>query len=879
MRTNKNAKSIGVRKIFFASLMTFGALLLLSTGVSAAPAPNIEQQFTQPNGVSFAGTLRGDEFFHFLEAQDGSILTQGDDGYWYYAETRGFAANGEAAAELIPSQTKYHIGNAPSKRSRTTKDQLRNEAFQYRRKEMSAQIAHAGPQPAPGGELQAAYDTSPLGDQTLLVILIDFNDVSIQHEDQWANQTFGTTGKTVKTYYKEATDGKINIVPARETYGSANDGIVRVKLNRNHPNIAFSNNYNDVVAAASSYVDFASYNVTTNDDFYDNPNKKLHIMFIYAGHMTGGDSTPPGIWGFYAGSHMAMGENFVMEMTTIGTFCHELGHSLGLPDLYRTGINLGLDYEQTPRDYSLMDSGSWNYLPGESHGATPALLDAWSLEHLGVISPQAVNLDAITTATVKSWSTGAKNILRVPSGVPDEYFLIECRNKEGFDLALEGYGGVAVYRVNTRYRVSLTDGTSSVVMLMLDIIEDNHIYGGLFYSSRPSGRTYVNANTTPSNKLGEGGGYSWFRFDCLSDSGPSMDVKIQPDKPSGVYAITYNANGGSGGPSRQYKKHGENLILNNALVYDALISDYANYSVPIRQGYAFLGWATSSTATTAQYRSGDTFTANADITLYAVWSQNAFLVTIVLGSGSGNCVAGTTVTITANSAPAGLQFKEWDISPAVNYTDGTSVFSAVAKFIMPAEAVIATAVYEQMPPSPYELTVYNGSGSGKYEANTVVTITANAAPAGQRFKQWDIHPAANFTGGTDAFSAVAKLIIRPVWALTATAVYEPIPPTTYTLTVNSGSGSGSYEAAAGVNITADAAPSGKVFDRWTASGGGSFANANNASTTFIMPAGAATVTANYKDVFKTIFTTKYKATFLNWILFFVCFGWIWMWFS
>ena len=45
-----------------------------------------------------------------------------------------------------------------------------------------------------------------------------------------------------------------------------------------------------------------------------------------------------------------------------------------------------------------------------------------------------------------------------------------------------------------------------------------------------------------------------------------------------------------------------------------------------------------------------------------------------------------------------------------------------------------------------------------------------------------------------------------------------------------------------------------------------------------MPASAATVTANYKDVTKTIFTTKYEATLINWIKFFVLFGWIWMWF-
>jgi len=120
--------------------------------------------------------------------------------------------------------------------------------------------------------------------------------------------------------------------------------------------------------------------------------------------------------------------------------------------------------------------------------------------------------------------------------------------------------------------------------------------------------------------------------------------------------------------------------------------------------------------------------------------------------------------------------------------------------------------------------------------------------------------------------------------VTLYAIWERIEAsTTFVLTVVSGSGSGSYAAGAGVTITANAAPSGKVFDKWTATAGG-FANANSASTTFTMPAGAATVTATYKDAptpptpKKYIFSTKYEATFLNWILFFLCFGFIWMWF-
>jgi hypothetical protein len=73
------------------------------------------------------------------------------------------------------------------------------------------------------------------------------------------------------------------------------------------------------------------------------------------------------------------------------------------------------------------------------------------------------------------------------------------------------------------------------------------------------------------------------------------------------------------------------------------------------------------------------------------------------------------------------------------------------------------------------------------------------------------------------------------------------PPVTYTLSIDGGTGSGVYEAGTTVTIIADVPPTGKVFDRWIATGGGSFADANSATTTFTMPAGAVTVTATYKD--------------------------------
>lgn len=74
------------------------------------------------------------------------------------------------------------------------------------------------------------------------------------------------------------------------------------------------------------------------------------------------------------------------------------------------------------------------------------------------------------------------------------------------------------------------------------------------------------------------------------------------------YTVSYNANGGSGAPSSQMKTKDVTLTLSS--------------TKPTRSGYTFLGWATSSSATSAAYQPGGSYAANASITLYAVWSCN-----------------------------------------------------------------------------------------------------------------------------------------------------------------------------------------------------------------------------------------------------------------
>ena len=78
---------------------------------------------------------------------------------------------------------------------------------------------------------------------------------------------------------------------------------------------------------------------------------------------------------------------------------------------------------------------------------------------------------------------------------------------------------------------------------------------------------------------------------------------------------------------------------------------------------------------------------------------------------------------------------------------------------------------------------------------------------------------------------------------------DPEPPVqTCTLTVTNGTGGGDYEAGTQVSIVANAAPEGKVFDKWTTNNGGAFVDASSVSTTFTMPVGNVTVTATYRGI-------------------------------
>lgn len=91
--------------------------------------------------------------------------------------------------------------------------------------------------------------------------------------------------------------------------------------------------------------------------------------------------------------------------------------------------------------------------------------------------------------------------------------------------------------------------------------------------------------------------------------------------PYATYPVRYNANGGTGAPTLQRKTYNTPLTL--------------RADIPTRTGYTFQGWGISKTDETVNYAAGATYSANASITLYAIWKAATYTISFNANGGSG----------------------------------------------------------------------------------------------------------------------------------------------------------------------------------------------------------------------------------------------------
>ena len=178
------------------------------------------------------------------------------------------------------------------------------------------------------------------------------------------------------------------------------------------------------------------------------------------------------------------------------------------------------------------------------------------------------------------------------------------------------------------------------------------------------------------------------------------------------YTITYNANGGSGAPSKQTKWYGTNITLSS--------------SKPARTGYSFQGWATSSSGS-VKYAAGATYSSNASVTLYAVWKANTYTVSYNANGGSGapsNQTKTYGVNLTLSSTKptrTNYNFLGWGTS-----ADSTTVAYSAGGTYTSNSAITLYAIWElaYVLPRLTNFTAQRSTSSGAAsETGTYVKVT------------------------------------------------------------------------------------------------------------------------------------------------------------
>lgn len=228
------------------------------------------------------------------------------------------------------------------------------------------------------------------------------------------------------------------------------------------------------------------------------------------------------------------------------------------------------------------------------------------------------------------------------------------------------------------------------------------------------------------------------------------------------YAITYNANGGSGAPGQQTKWHSVALALST--------------TIPTRTGYTFKSWNTNSSGTGTIYPSGGTYTANAAATLYAQWSINTWKVTYNANGGSGapssqTKTYGTNLTLSSTKpSRTGYTFAGWNTKAdgsGTNYAAGATYTSNAALNLYAKWTLIT-----------YKVTYNANGGSGapgqqtKNYGQTLALSSTKPTKANYNFMGWATSATGSvaYTSGA-SYTTNADITLYAVWEL---ASEEPV---------------------------------------------------------------------------------------------------------
>jgi uncharacterized protein (TIGR02145 family) len=426
------------------------------------------------------------------------------------------------------------------------------------------------------------------------------------------------------------------------------------------------------------------------------------------------------------------------------------------------------------------------------------------------ISLYAVNGKRILRKKIHA--SGAANNMSLPNVAPGAYL-----------LSVKGTGGNAVAS-------RLTHGGGSLAIKASFVFSGSEERG-----AAPAPRLAKEVAAAKCTVTVSAGGYvdTSYTFTPTAGTNPSHNITLREAAGggSGMYAVKVSSLGAGASGSGNYAP-GATVSINAGTAPD---------------GFRFKNWTTTGGMffTNANKAATTFMMPSAAVTVIANFEPDTYILTVLSdGDGateSGERAPGRQISINAGTPPEGLYFKKWTTESGVTFANANS---ATTTFTMPASAVTVTASFEPK----YTVTLSSvGTGASvngsEFFVGATVLISAGTAPTEQRFNNWTSENGdvtfANVSSATTTFT-------MPASDVTVTANFGA---NTFRVTVRAGAdatGEGDYLPGATVNIKAGISPNGDSFVRWTSSHNGLiFADAGSATTAFIMPPNAVTVTAGF----------------------------------
>ena len=294
----------------------------------------------------------------------------------------------------------------------------------------------------------------------------------------------------------------------------------------------------------------------------------------------------------------------------------------------------------------------------------------------------------------------------------------------------------------------------------------------------------------------------------------NVDLTLYAQWTPVTYTIRYDANGGSGAPGNQTKTHGVSLTLSSTR--------------PTRTGYNFTGWNTSAYGYGTSYDPGETYTGNADLTLYAQWTPSSYTITFDGNGATGGSTASMSIQYNETKAltpngfyKTGHTFKNWNTMASGN---GTSYADRQSVKNLATNGGSTVTLYAHWTPDIYKVHYDANGGSGAPGDQTKtygISLTISSVKptrTGYTFQSWNTKAdgsGTTFTSGS-LYTTNAALTLYAQWKIN-----------TYTITYNANGGSGapgSQIKTYGVDLTLSSVKptrTGYTFKEWNTAANGS----------------------------------------------------------